>query len=975
MYDFGTAQQDLRFYLNRGCKQGGKILMMTPAKWLIDLGDPSGDAAVDGLLPVDGYNCEGRPPEEVAMIEKAQYYGAHSVFFEAGRNGGPPVAQAFIFVSDGPANDDGFAELHKRLWSWGGVPLLYRKTRGLVQLFRCAHKPDFVSSTGEIVCKPIRILKIAVAISDSDAWWDPARLRNGTLWDDPIVCKTMLSSTKAAHKRLVDAVRQLNDALNREGFLKKHLRRKLLILSLLIAYLEERGVLLPDYFGQFHEGATRFFQVLPHGGSLIKLLAALEEKFNGNVFALTEADRDSLKSNGQLARFARLVEAREELNGQLTLWQLYSFKDLPVELISHIYQLFVSDVDSAVYTPPFLVRLMLDEALSWERIDRLQQRSEIILDPSCGSGVFLVEAYKRLVLHWRSRNGWKRPGVKVLKELLEKVHGIDLEDGAVELAAFSLCLALCDALEPETIRSSIKLFPLLEGKTLHRSCFFEAKEQALIKVPIGVVTGNPPFKSRLTTPGAKRSYQRYTDAVGALPDKQLAYLFLHEAMGMVVEGGVISMLQQYNFLYNQGALEFRRNFISNWDVREILDFVSVRGLFQKGDADTKVIVILAEAALPSADRKILHATFRRSGRVNAEQGFDIDYYDLHWLPRQLALNNDGVWRTNLLGGGRALGLVDRLKEFRTLGQYAEAQGWDYGEGFIEGKTGNRQEAPHLTGKSLLPSEAILASGIDRSKITTVDARLFKTAYKETRFTPPILLVREQMDLDHNLWTESYLTYKNKVVGIPAKRDELPKLERLNDWLTSQHKALKAFAAAISVRMFTQKATTLSEIDVLSLPYPESASLDTSENERILVDDITDFYCDLVRLGEDSAAMLRHGNGALSDFSGVFVRQISAIYKENPLRALRPHEWPGVICQPFVFGKGMVDWEGNEGLKGKLDALLHEQLGATLQVTRISRIYDGDFIFLLKPDRLRYWLRSIALRDADEALSDLRAQGF
>jgi hypothetical protein len=33
------------------------------------------------------------------------------------------------------------------------------------------------------------------------------------------------------------------------------------------------------------------------------------------------------------------------------------------------------------------------------------------------------------------------------------------------------------------------------------------------------------------------------------------------------------------------------------------------------------------------------------------------------------------------------------------------------------------------------------------------------------------------------------------------------------------------------------------------------------------------------------------------------------------------------------------------------------------------------MFLLKPDRLRYWLRSVALRDADETLADLRAQGF
>jgi len=84
----------------------------------------------------------------------------------------------------------------------------------------------------------------------------------------------MLSASKAAHKQLIDAVKDLNTRLNAEGILKKHLRRKLLILSLLIAYLEERGVLLPDYFGRFKSGATKFFEVLAHGDSLVKLLSA-----------------------------------------------------------------------------------------------------------------------------------------------------------------------------------------------------------------------------------------------------------------------------------------------------------------------------------------------------------------------------------------------------------------------------------------------------------------------------------------------------------------------------------------------------------------------------------------------------------------------------------------------------------------------------------------------------------------------------
>jgi hypothetical protein len=952
-----------------------KVFMDNPTQWLFDLGSAGKGADVDGLVLVKGYQYDGRPPEEVAMMEKAKAYGAHAVFFEAARNDRPAVAQAFVFVSSGPANDKQFAEKHQRLWSWGGVPLIYRKTPGLVQLFRCAHKPDFVSSTGQIICKPIKMLSLAAAISSSEAWWNAEQLRNGTLWDDTEACKTLLSVNMSASKRLIDAVKNLYEELNKEGILPPHLRRKLLILSLMIAYLEEREVFKDGYLGLFLFGARKFFEVLADGEALVALLDALEKRFNGNIFGLNDADRELIKNSQELARFAEFVEGRKEPSGQLTFWQLYSFKDLPVELISHIYQLFVNDVDSSIYTPPFLVRFILEEALSWERLDRLDERNEIILDPSCGSGVFLVEAYKRLVLHWRSRNEWKRPSIAILKSLLKKVHGIDLEPGAVELAAFSLCLALCDALEPETIRASIKLFPSLEGESLHHSCFFEAKEKRLVKGPIGVVTGNPPFKSSLSTPGAQRSYARYEAKHGSLPDKQLAYLFLHEAMEMVAKGGVLSMLQQYNFLYNQQSLGFRRNFITKWDVRELLDFISVRGLFHKGGADTKVIVVVAEAATPPADRKILHATFRRSGRADAEQGFDIDYYDLHWLPRDLVLANDGVWRTDLLGGGRVLGFVDRLKEFRTLGQYAEKEGWDFGEGFIEGRRGVSRPSDHIIGKPLLPSEALTSDGIDATAITTAPNKPIEGARSEKRFSPPMLLVREQMDIPHAIWSKDYLTYKNQIVGFAAPQEHHTKLLDVDRWLKTEATALRAFAAIASVKLFTQKATTLSGADILALPYPETTTIDLSSNEQILVDDIVDYYRDLIRLGEDSAAMKESGNEMLNDFNDVFTRQISAIYKKKPLYAIESQTWLGVICQAFVFGKGKVDWDGADELKGKLDSLLQEQKGETLRITRIARIYDGNFIFLLKPDRLRYWLRSVALRDADETMADLRAQGF
>lgn len=946
-----------------------------PTRWFVDLEQPDRAKQIDGLVLVESYDRTARPPEEVATIEKARSYGAHSVFFEAGRNGRAPVPQAFVFVSKDGTDDEAFADLHKRLWSWGGVPIVYRRTPGQIQLFRCAHDPDFISAAGEQVCRPFKFLDIASRIATEEAWWNAERIRNGTLWDDPDACRIMLSAQKAAHRKLVQVVSSLNDELTNKRLLSAPLRRRLLILALLIAYLEERGVLGPDFFGRFVAGASRFFEVLRDGGALVEMLKVLEDRFNGHIFVLKDEEAATLRASRQLGRFASLVEGYEDAGGQLSFWRLYSFKDLPVELISQIYQLFVSDTDSSVYTPPTLVRLMLDEALSWDRIDRLMAGQEIILDPACGSGVFLVEAYKRLVLHWRSRNGWAKPGIDELRTLLERVHGIDLEHGAIELAAFSLCLALCDALEPEEIRASVKLFPKLADASLHQRCFFEAKEQGLVRAPVGVVIGNPPFESSLTTPAARRAYDAYVKQYGKLADKQIAYLFLHEAMGMTAEGGVLSMIQPSGFLYNQHAGDFRATFFKRWNVREILDFVSVRGLFKKGEADPKVVIVVAVAGPCDPTAKLLHTVFRRNGRANAEQGFEIDYYDLFRVPHAATAGNSDTWRANLLGGDRLLSFLHRLRKYRTLGDYAAERQWNSGEGYIAGQKGISRPATHIVGQALLPTKALASNGLDRSAITKVPKAPIKDPKSEARFTPPMLLVKEHQDLYNAMWEESYLTYKHEIVGFAAPKKDLKRLRQLGDWIAANRHALQAYVAGTSIRLFTQRATSIASADIMALPYPEDGSLDLSKNEEILIDDVVRYWRDFVRTGSDSDLMKLDGRQGLPDYSECITSQINTVYPKTPLRALASQSWPGIICQPFVFGDGVVDWSGVDDLRGKLDSLLREQRGSTITVTRIARIYDGKFIFLLKPDRLRYWLRSIALRDADDILADLRAQGF
>ena len=945
------------------------------ADWLFEIGEGGALPSVDGLVAVENFDPLEHTPEEVDVIEKAHDYGARAVFFEAARHGRPPVAQALVFDTSAAPDDCDFAELHKRLWSWGGVPLVFRATPGHIQLFRCAHEPDFVGQDSVPVCKPIRTLSIAADIAAKDIWWSAAHIRNGTIWDDPDACTLMLSAQKSAHRTLVQQVRELARLLNDNHLLEPRLRRRLLILALLIAYLEERSVLLPSDFSRARKGATRFFEVLRDGSAVVNLLEALEKRFNGHIFRLTQAERNALLDSAELENYARLVEGREDATGQRSLWRLYSFRDLPVELISNIYQLFVTDAGSSIYTPPALVRLMIEEALSWERLDALMAGDGVIIDPACGSGVFLVEAYKRLVLHWRLRNEWTRPSIDDLRTLLDRVQGVDIEEGAIELAAFSLCLSLCDALQPEEIRASVKLFRPLANVTLHQSCFFDAKQRGLLKKPVAAVVGNPPFKSKLTTDGARRSYDAYTEAYGLLADKQLAYLFFHEAMHLLEPNGILALVEPAGFLYNQNVDSFRREIFTRWSVREILDFVSVRGLFKKGHADTKIVVVLAEAARPAAGGRILHGVFRRNGRATAEQGFDIDYYDLHWVRSDDSTESADLWRSNLLGGNRVRDFVKRLRQYPTLQDIAIRKKWTFGEGYVAGQRGISRPSEHLIGKPLLPTTDLSEPGIDVSNLERVPDQAIEYPRTAKLFTPPFLLVKENQDLHHGLWNGHYLAYKHRIVGFAAKSHDLAHLQAIDAWLRKERTVLRAYIAAISASLFVQRATAILGADILALPYPEDQDLDLSDNERVIANDIVEHQRDFIRLGTNSLLMRPAPDDALEAFDETFTSQINAVYTRRSLRQLDSYRWAGAICRAYVFGDGVVDWSGADNLRTRLDALLRERRGTNLTITRIVRLYDQNFLFLFKPDRQRFWTRFIALRDADDVLADLRTQGF
>ena len=69
----------------------------------------------------------------------------------------------------------------------------------------------------------------------------------------------------------------------------------------------------------------------------------------------------------------------------------------------------------------------------------------------------------------------------------------------------------------------------------------------------------------------------------------------------------------------------------------------------------------------------------------------------------------------------------------------------------------------------------------------------------------------------------------------------------------------------------------------------------------------------------------------------------------------------------------------EGNFNKIETLIYNETKQNTRITRVLRGYlheqGQDILILIKPNLLRYWLKSVALRDADETFADLKRAGL
>ena len=557
------------------------------------------------------------------------------------------------------------------------------------------------------------------------------------------------------------------------------------------------------------------------------------------------------------------------------------------------------------------------------------------------------------------------------------IYGVDLDPNAIDLTAFSLSLAICDALKPDVIWKKLK-FDCLRNSNLFEKDFFQLLLENqkgstnIFNVKFDIVIGNPPFESELTEAGKEidRVAQKQNIARGKCPDNQTAYLFLEQVLTVLrPDRGNACLIQPSGFLYNLKVSAFRNNLFRKYHIDTIHDLTSIRNLYQ---ASKQTVAISICNVRQEDNHAISHWTFRRTTSVNERICFELDHYDYHHVFQEQAENNPYIWRANLLGGGRLIGLSQRLRNARPLVKYIEEKGWDYCEGFIVGN--KKHLSPFLTGKPFLRTKSFTTNGIDDAELDIVRETHFEKPRQENIFSSPLILIKETDSLPVAYWDnkgeKKHLAFNSRIVGIHSPYSDKPSLNELYQYLCKNRTFLQFCVAILGTEALIDMETTIRKQDIDRLPYPvNEKELSLSFWEKILCEDAVNYMAQYIRCGQDSELLQKEATlNHLNEYSNLFVRMLGSVY-EN-LQASEPKYLDGLICQPFYFGdKPAFSWL-NEGNGDKLHQLIYYKNHEHLRTVRIFRFYDDNVMLIVKPDRLRYWIRSTAIRDADETLVDL-----
>jgi len=938
------------------------------------------------LLTSSDYSFDEIDFSERLILDEAKKLMASAVLFRRMEAPQSSIPQIFIYdnTTQKYSNND-LTEIHKKIWSSGIVPIYYVVDNTELRIFDSREPVRYKKENPEVT--PLATLSEVAKAQNLYEKYSAQLFLNGTFWEQDIAKNHFLSS-KSAENKLVGGLRKIRTQFIQETNLDKELAHKVLVLSILVKYLEERkdekgNHVFPNNFFNEYGGAESFCDVI-RNGKLVDLFKYLSGHFNGRIFELSQEEQKKLR-NIELDKLASYLDADSDDN-QFVLWRLYSFEYLPIEIISRIYEEFITNRSDAVYTPTHLARFMVDECMPLAEV----KHNFRAIDISCGSGIFLVTVFKRLIQWWQKEQfkktgKIKAPKVEKLKAiLLNSIYGIDVEKDAVRLSVFSLSIALCDMLSPTEIWTELK-FEDLQKNNLFNMDFFNylSKEN---KAKFDLVIGNPPFEDKVKD--FDEIVSKYNiDIPYSIPRNQIAMLFLQQSVKLLKKDGLLSLVMPSGpLLYNETGAEFRKEFFSRYEIPQIIDFSTLDKKSLLFESAVATAVIFATNKTPQDEHQILHIAVKRTKAAKEKLFFEIDHYDLHYIPQEIAANDKIVWKTNLMGGGQLYYLLKRLQGIRTLEDYLKEKrtkdDWIYGEGYQVAINSKTQKADFLTGKRRVSSSDFTEAGIE--KITIEDEKYFVRTREKNKeiFLAPHLIIKETPGEQRfvTAYLKKDIIFRNEIFGVHAPKEQSEELKRIESVLQSNYSLFKTLLLSLSSRAgISRSSSTVLMKDFMALPYPvNEKELKLTKNEKNILDDILHYRIEELSKGETAEVNIKKVNKTqLNEFARVMCNSLNSIYKVDekkfiPLDIIQTNTY---TCYPFFYGKReQISKYSQKMSEVNLTDLIEQERG-TAHYRRILKVYQKDVFYLIKPSTLRYWLKSVALRDANEIMIDLVQNGY
>ncbi len=622
-----------------------------------------------------------------------------------------------VYVAEAKTRDEA-REIHRRLWNLGNAPFLVILLPHEIRVYTGFdfslenEKKGLVKKIEKIVDLTFESIREQLVDFRADS------IDSGRLWEAQ--AKHITPERRVAI-HLLNNLTKLEEYLERLG-LELPIIHALIGKYVYIRYLYDRSILSKEWLAENNINLDSVLSRRATLAGLLHLTEVLEERFNGAIFPLPSNVGEVANIDDIVALVASTFKGDDPVSGQLHLdFEAYNFFYIPVETLSSIYEQFLRAQGTgkkvgAVYTPEPVADYLLCELEESKPL----QRGMRILDPCCGSGIFLVLAYRRLIeLELSHRSTEKLKPTELSGILCESLYGIERNREACYVAEFSLILTLLNYVEPPDLHRNKQFkFPLLHNTQIFESDFFD-DESVFWKQgkKFDWIVGNPPWielKPKMQGEDFVRSWIFNNLKSRPVGGNRVCEAFSWRVIDLLNYDGCVGLLIHATSLFNQESKKYRKLFFENHVVVRITNFSNLAYVLFGGRGQEPAATLIYYPAEPETEKpEITHyaplvvnqLTNRSWGRGKSQPTWTITLNEdeVSIISYEDAKTGELiVWKIALWGSLRDKSCLRRLRRLlpSTLGKLAAQKGWNFYTGLQIRKQDSESEiepAPYLEG--------------------------------------------------------------------------------------------------------------------------------------------------------------------------------------------------------------------------------------------------------------------------------------